>query len=405
MSDSTPQNKQYRPSLICFLIARISMASANQLIAIAIGWQIYELTQSAFYLGLVGLMQFIPLILLTLFAGYAADRYNRKMIIGIAYAIQICNFFLLAYSSDQGTVTPHMLLFAAFLAGAANSMGGPSMQSLLPNIVPTEIFPKAAAWNASGFQVATILGPAMGGILYVWGAHVVYATAGCVMVVALGAMMILKVGERQIHREPVTLKTMLAGISFIKSRPVILGAISLDLFAVLFGGATALLPIYASTILHVGSEGLGMLRAAPAVGALLVSFVLAKKPIERKVGIRMFTAVIFFGAATIVFALSKSFALSAIALFILGGCDVISVVIRSTLVQLQTPDEMRGRVSSVNQIFIGTSNQLGEFESGVTAAWFGTVPAAIIGGCGTVIIVLLWMKLFPELRKKDRFLN
>lgn len=405
MNDKNLTDAVYQPSLICFLVARICAATANQLIAIAIGWQIYTITQSALYLGLVGLMQFIPLILFTLFAGYAADRFNRKWIVSIAFCIQICNFMLLAYLSFQGAVSAHMLLIAAFLAGTANSMGGPSMQSLLPHIVPAEIFPKAAAWNASGFQAATIIGPALGGLLYAIGAHVVYATAGCIIVVALCAMIILKVRTREVSKEPVTIRTMLAGISFIKSRPVILGAISLDLFAVLFGGATALLPIYAATILNVGSEGLGILRAAPALGALLISFLMARKPIERKVGISMFSAVIVFGIATIVFALSKSFIVSIIALFVLGASDVVSVVIRSTLVQLQTPDEMRGRVSSVNQIFIGTSNQLGEFESGITAAWFGAVPAAIIGGCGTLFVVLLWMKLFPTLRKKDRFMD
>lgn len=390
-------------SFIFFLISRISSAVAAQLIAVAIGWQMYAITKSTFYLGFIGLMQFIPMLLMTLFAGYAADHFNRKIIVFICeFCLGFC-FLFLGLSSHFGFIDKNSLLAVAFVIGAVNSLNGPSLQSLLPGIVGKEQFPKATAISASGFQAATILGPALGGILYALGANIVYFTAaGCVLV---GSAVILQIHlqPREINRDPVTLHSLLAGVRFIKGNPVILGSISLDLFAVLFGGATALLPVYASDILHIGSFGLGVLRAAPALGALLVSLYLSSRPIGHKVGIRMFTAVMIFGLATIVFAVSRSFWLSFAALVVLGGADVVSVVIRSSLVQLKTPDEMRGRVSSVNLIFIGTSNQLGEFESGITAGFFGAQPAAIIGGIGTICVVLLWMKIFPTLRKMDTY--
>ena len=397
LQKQTAPNKN--TSLAFFLTSRISAAVAAQLIAVAVGWQMYELTKSAFYLGLVGLMQFIPMLLMTLFAGYAADHFNRKFIVFFCeLCLGLC-FLFLGLSNLLGFIDKNTLLGAAFIIGAVNALNGPSLQSLLPGIVEKEKFTKATALNASGFQFATIIGPALGGILYALGAGVVYFTAaGCVFIGCV-VILFIRVKTRTVSREPVTVHSLLAGVSFIKRRPVILGSVSLDLFAVLFGGATALLPVYASTILHIGSFGLGVLRAAPAIGALFVSFFLSRRPVSNKVGIKMFTAVMIFGLSTIVFAVSSSFWLSFAALVVLGGADVVSVVIRSTLVQLNTPDEMRGRVSSVNQVFIGTSNQLGEFESGTTAAFFGTQPAAIIGGIGTICVVLLWMKLFPALRK------
>lgn len=403
MTKNPMRKSIYSLSLNLFLISRIATTLANQIITIAFGWQIYELTNSAFYLGLVGLMQFIPMILMTLFAGYAADHFNRKMIICICNITQVICFLLLAFASLYGAIYTAVILAAAFTVGLIDAFYRPSMQSLLPDIVQAEDFPKAAALSASGLQIASIIGPALGGLLYAFGTYIVYSAAALFVGISAGVILFIKVSARNLKKEPVTVKSLFADFNYIKSRPIILGAVSLDLFAVLLGGATALLPVYASTILHIGAEGLGVLRSAPAIGALFISLYLARKPIERKVGISMFIAVICFGLATIVFALSRSFYLSLAALIILGASDVVSVVIRSTLVQLQTPNEMRGRVSSINQVFIGTSNQLGEFESGITASLFGTVPAVLIGGIGTIGIVLLWMKLFPSLRKTDTF--
>lgn len=396
-------NKTSRPSLFCFLISRVASAFAAQMIAVAVGWQMYALTKSTFYLGLVGLMQFMAMLLMTLPAGYVADHFNRKLVVFFCeITLSLCYVFL-GVSSFMGNINKNTLLIAAFVIGGVNALNGPSFQSLLPQIVEKSVFPRATALNASGFQAATIIGPAVGGLLYGFGAQIVYIVSAASIAIGCSFILFVKVSSNENSREPVTIRSLLAGVSFIKGRPVILGAISLDLFAVLFGGATALLPVYASTILHIGSVGLGVLRSAPAVGAFIVSFFLTRRPVRHKIGIKMFTAVIIFGLATICFALSKSIYLSFIALLILGASDVVSVVIRSSLVQLQTPDSMRGRVSSVNQVFVGTSNQLGEFESGITASLFSTVPAALIGGIGTICVVAIWMKIFPALRKMDNY--
>ncbi|MDR3540419.1 MAG: MFS transporter [Desulfosporosinus sp.] len=393
-------------SLTFLMISRVSNSLAFQMLAVAVGWQMYSLTQSAFYLGLVGLVQFLPMILLTLVVGHVADRYDRKLIITFSQIIESLAVFFLAFGCYQGRINKESILIIMFFIGAANSFQGPPMQALLPNIVSKEAFPKAAAVMASAFQFSVIIGPGLGGILYSFGPGVVYTLVGTLLFVSSIVILFITVRKEEASEaakpEPKSLKTLFAGISFIKSKPVILGAISLDLFAVLFGGATALLPIYASKILNVGSFGLGALRSAPAVGALLMAVFLARNPLKKKVGRTMFIAVIVFGIATIMFAISTSFIISILALFILGASDVISVVIRSTFVQMETPDNMRGRVSSVNQLFIGTSNQLGEFESGLTATLFGTVPAVLIGGIGTIVVVALWMKLFPELLHIDK---
>ncbi|MDR3586258.1 MAG: MFS transporter [Desulfosporosinus sp.] len=392
------QNK----SLIILLTSRVSTALAFQMLAVAVGWQMYSLTQSAFYLGLVGLVQFLPMILLTLVVGHVADRYDRKLIISLSQIVESLAVFFLAFGCYHGWINKESLLILMFFIGAANSFQGPPMQALLPNIVSKETFPRAAALMASAFQFSVIIGPGLGGILYSFGPGVVYTLVGALLFLSSIVILFILARKEDVKQESKSLKTLFAGISFIKSRPVILGAISLDLFAVLFGGATALLPIYASKILNVGSFGLGALRSAPAVGALLMAAFLAKNPLKKKVGRTMFIAVIFFGISTIMFAISTSFIISLLALFVLGASDVISVVIRSTFVQIETPDNMRGRVSSVNQLFIGTSNQLGEFESGLTATLFGTVPAVLLGGIGTIVVVALWMKLFPELLHIDK---
>jgi len=390
-------------SLRRLMVARVSTNFAYQMLTVAIGWQMYSLTQSAFYLGLVGLVQFLPMLFLSLFVGHASDRYDRRKIITISQTIQSFFILILAFGSFSGWITKETFLLIIFLIAVAHSFEGPPMQALLPNIVSKEIFPRASALMSSVSEFAVIIGPAVGGILYSFGPTLIYALVGALYFVSGTLISQISVKKEEFKPEPASIKSLFAGISFIKSKPIILGAISLDLFAVLFGGATALLPIYASSILMIGSFGLGVLRSAPAIGALLMSAYLAKNPLKHNVGKTMFTAVIFFGLSTIVFALSKSVIISFLALFVLGASDVISVVIRSTLVQLETPDNMRGRVSSVNMIFIGTSNQLGEFESGTTAALFGTVNAAFIGGIGTIIVVLLWMKLFPSILHVDKF--
>ncbi|MFW2489068.1 MFS transporter [Clostridium chromiireducens] len=390
-------------SLRRLMVARVSTNFAYQMLTIAIGWQMFSLTKSAFYLGLVGLVQFLPMLFLSLFVGHASDRYDRRKIITLSQTIQSLFILILAFGSFSGWITKERFLLIIFLIAVAHSFEGPPMQALLPNIVSREVFPRASALMSSVSEFAVIVGPAVGGILYSFGPTLIYALVGTLYLTSGTLISQISIKKEEFKPEPASIKSLFAGISFIKSKPIILGAISLDLFAVLFGGATALLPIYASSILMIGSFGLGVLRSAPAIGALLMSAYLAKNPLKHNVGKTMFTAVIFFGISTIVFALSKSVIISFLALFVLGASDVISVVIRSTLVQLETPDNMRGRVSSVNMIFIGTSNQLGEFESGTTAALFGTVNAAFIGGIGTIIVVLLWMKLFPSILHVDKF--
>jgi MFS family permease len=383
-----------------FWTARIASGFAYQILAVAVGWQIYALTGSAFYLGLVGLAQFLPMFLLTLVVGHVADKYDRRKVLRICQTVQGLGGLVLALASFAGWIGEIGLIAVVFVLGAARAFETPTGQALMPNLVGPDILPKAIAWSTSTAQTAFIAGPALGGFLYTAGPTAAYIVVGSLFLAAAGFVGFIRVEPRQATTEERRgLSTVFAGIGFIRSKRAILGAISLDLFAVLLGGATALLPIFAREIFSTGPWGLGFLRASPAVGALLMSLLLARFPVRRKVGRTMFIAVIIFGIGTIGFGLSTSFILSMIALALLGGADVISVVIRQSLVQIQTPDEMRGRVNAVNAMFIGTSNQLGEFESGMTAAWFGAVPAVLIGGVGTIAIALLWMYLFPELRR------
>lgn len=384
-----------------FCSARLASVIAYQMLGVAFGWQIYAITGSPLYLGLVGLAQFLPMFLLTLVVGHVADRYDRRTVIRACQTVEGLTAAALAVGCLGHWVNWEVILVLAFLLGAARAFEYPTMQALAPGLVPVHLFPRAAAFSASASQTAAILGPALGGLLYGLGPGVVYGAAA-VLFVAAGFFIFLIPGSSQpTKQEPATLRSLFAGISFIRSRPVILGAISLDLFAVLLGGATALLPVYARDILGTGPWGLGFLRSAPAVGALVMSIFLANNPLRQKVGRTMFIAVALFGLLTVIFALSTSFWLSLGILVALGAADVISVVIRSSLVQIQTPDEMRGRVSAVNSMFIGTSNQLGEFESGLTAAWFGVVPAVLIGGIGTIVVVAAWAALFPQLLQTD----
>lgn len=414
------QTNRKRP-LLLYLVTIVTLAFGGQMIAVSVGWQMYALTKSAFYLGLVGLIQFIPMIVMTLFAGYIADHFDRKVIVCLSGAGLCACYLFLGVSSYLGVLRAGSLLAAAFAVGALNALNGPSLQSLLPNIVPKAQLTKATASKTSCFQAATIIGPALGGFLYAAGAHIVYFVSAAIVLAGCTAILGVRVAARQTDAarktdaageadavsgtdsRSVSAGALFAGVRYIREHPVVLGAISLDLFAVLFGGATALLPIFASSILHTGAFGLGVLRSAPAFGAFLVSFYLARRPFTHHVGVTMFAAVAVFGLATVWFALSRSLTMSFIALLVLGAADVVSVVVRSTLVQLQTPNAMLGRVNSINQLFIGTSNQLGEFESGLTAAWFGAMPAALLGGIGTICIVFVWMKLFPPLRRMDTY--
>ena len=384
-----------------FLCARAATFMAFQMLGVAVGWQIYALTGSAMYLGLVGLAQFMPMFLLTIVVGHVADRYDRRLVTRACQTVEGLAVGFLALASFGGWQSEGGILVIIFIVGAARAFEGPTMQALLPALVPLQLIPRATAWSASATQTATIIGPALGGFLYAFGPTTVYAIAGILFLVASEFVALIRIERMPLKHEPITIRSLFAGISFIRSRREILGAISLDLFAVLLGGATALLPIYARDILVTGPWGLGLLRSAPAVGALMMSVVLARCPLERRVGRTMFIAVTVFGMATIVFALSTSFILSIVSLAALGASDVISVVIRQSLVQIRTPDDMRGRVSAVNSMFIGTSNQLGEFESGITAAIFGVVPAVLIGGIGTTIVVILWLRFFPQLAQID----
>jgi len=394
---------RHRPFFL-FICARWASIAAFQMQGVAVGWQIYAITGSAWYLGLVGLAQFLPMFLLTLLVGHVADRFDRRRVASVCQIVEGLAAALLAIGSFSGWLTKENILVIVFVAGAARAFEGPAMQAMVPSLVPPHMIPRAVAWSAAALQIASILGPALGGFLYALGSTTVYATTSALFLAASIFIAVIRLSvttKRQ--KGPLTLQALFAGITFIRCRPTILGAISLDLFAVLLGGATALLPIYARDILITGPWGLGLLRSAPGVGALAMSFYLASHPLRHRVGKIMFAAVGVFGAATIVFAISTSFFLSLFTLVILGAADVISVVIRAALVQIQTPDEMRGRVGAVNSMFIGTSNQLGEFESGATAAWFGAVPAVLIGGIGTIIVVLLWMRLFPQLLRTESF--
>lgn len=385
-----------------YLGTRFLSTLALQMVSVAVGWQVYDLTGDPLHLGMVGLVQFVPALLSALPAGHVADRFDRRRVLLVCLLVEtLCLSGLLALSLMTAPPLEALLAVLAVM-GATRAFIQPASQSLVPHLVPTELFPRAVAWTSSAFQTAVIAGPALGGALYVFGVTTVYAVAAIMMTLAAVAISRLKV-RLVVHAATETgLGGLLAGIRYVWTRKDILGAVSLDLFAVLLGGATALLPIYARDILHVGPVGLGLLRSAPAVGAALMAFWLAHHPLERLAGVRMFQAVGVFGLATVAFGLSSNFWLSLAALTVLGGSDMISVVVRQTLVQARTPDEMRGRVSAVNFVFIGASNELGEFESGVTAALFGTVPAVVIGGLGTLAVAALWAWKFPTLRKVDR---
>ena len=389
-----------------YQVERFCVVAGLEMQSVAVGWQVYEITRRPLDLGLVGLAQFLPNVLLFLLAGHAADRFSRKNLLLICnLGFAACSAVLIEISQRSPRNMNVRAIFAALvLLGIVRSFNAPAGRSLLPALVPTELFPTAVAWNATTYQAATILGPAIGGLLYVLfrGPAGVYATSVAACAVATIALARMNVRSAPRPREEVSLRTVLAGLHYIWTHRAILGSISLDLFAVLLGGSVALLPVYAREILHTGPWGLGLLRAAPGAGATIMAILLAYSPLRRRVGAIMLWCVAAFGVFTIVFGISHSLTLSLLALVLVGATDMVSIVVRGTLVQIATPDEVRGRVNAVDMIFIGASNELGEFESGLTAHWFGTVPAVILGGAGTLIVVGLWAWMFPELRKVDK---
>jgi MFS family permease len=388
------------PGFVLFQVARFLVVSAVEMQAVAVGWQVYEITKRPLDLGYVGLAQFLPAILLFPISGHTSDRFERRNVLSACYAGYALCFALLLALTRRGIPSVVPIYVVLVVIGIVRSFNGPASRSILPQLVSEEHFANAVAWNATIFQAATILGPSFGGILYAafGGPSVVYGIAGVTAIGAMIATFYIKPEVKARPREPMSLKTLFAGLHFIRNNKLILGAISLDLFAVMLGGAVALLPVYAREILHTGPWGLGLLRTAPGVGAALMALVVAHWPLRGKSGPKLFWAVGGFGIFTIIFGLSRSLTLSLIALLLAGASDMISVIIRATLTLLATPDKMRGRVTAVDMIFIGTSNEFGQFESGITAQWFGTVPAVVLGGIGTLLVVTLWAWWFPELR-------
>ena len=392
---------QHRPFLL-YLWARGFSKFAQQIGVVAVGWQVYELTDSAFYLGMIGLTQFVPVAVLVFIAGHAADRFDRQRVLQFCQMANATTAAFLVWGTFGGWLTAPHIFFAVAWLGVSNAFEAPAAAALLPGVAPEGRFQKATAVSMGIFQLATISGPALGGFAYAVSPGTPYAIMTAFWLLSSLLNGAIRLQRPVVAKEPPTLSSLFAGVGFVRRDPALWGTLSLDLFAVLLGGATALLPIYAKDILHTGPWGLGLLRGAPAAGALLMTVVLARYSIHRRVGMRMFQAVILFGVATVVFGFSEIIWVSVIALTIMGAADVVSMVIRSSLVQLRTPDAMRGRVSSVNFLFINASNQLGEFRSGTMAALVGAMPSVVIGGVGTVIVALLWMKLFPSLRNIER---
>jgi MFS family permease len=389
------------PAFTLYEAARFFIVAALEMQSVAVFWQIYEITHRALDLGYVGLAQFLPGLLLFLVSGHAADRFNRRKLLIACYSgFALCSALLLATSlRHYRNVGP--IYAVIVLLGVVRSFNGPVGRALLPQLVREEHFQNAVAWHSTIFNSATILGPSLGGLIYALahGPSAVYGTSLACAVMAAVATTRIRFESPPRAREPVNLKTVLAGVSYIWNHKIVLGSISLDLFAMLLGGAVALLPVYARDILHIGPWGLGILRSAPGVGAGAMAILIAYRPLKTRIGVTLLWCVGAFGAFTIIFGLSHSLVLSLIALIFVGASDMVSVVIRATLVQIATPDAMRGRVNAVDMIFIGASNELGWFESGLTAHWFGTVPSVVLGGIGTLVVTGLWVWFFPALRK------
>ena len=393
---------EQRP-FVLFWLARLAATTGYQMLALLIGWKIYALTGSAFDLGLVGLIQFVPAVVLTLLIGHAADRYDRRTIVRVAQIVYAVAALMITAALIAGVLTRDLLFAVVFMIGCARAFDMPTGHSLVPSLVPPKLLARAVAAWSSANQVAVISGPALGGLIYAFNPVIVSALCTVFFTAAVVFVTYVRPRSQPQSREPPTLRSALTGFAFIRHRPRLLGVISLDLFVILLGGATALLPVYAKDILNSGPIGLGLLRSAPAAGALLTTIVLSHYPIERWIGPAMFASVAIFGIATVAFGLSTWMPLSLVALAVLGASDSISVVIRFTLVQIETPEDKRGRVSAVNYLFVGSSNTLGDFESGTVAAWLGAVPAVLIGGFGSLLIAGLWMLFFPTLRRIDRY--
>ena len=406
-ASTAPSAEAFQPrsrDLRLYLSVRFATSFGTQIQSVAVGLQVYDLTRDPVALGYVGLAIFLPMFLLVLPAGDMADRVDRRVMLIASYLVQILASFLLLALTLMGVTEMWMYYAAIVFLGVALGMSQPAVQSFLPFLVPLERLPQAIAWNSTAYRTATIAGPAVGGVLYEFGPQVNYMICVALYIYTVLAMWNLRIRVREgTSAGSTALERIAEGISYIRKRPIIFGAISLDLFAMFLGGATALLPIYAQDILEVGPIGLGFLRTAPSAGAAIVAVVLARRQIERHAGLWMFACVALFGAATAVFGLSKNYYLSLLALVVVGGADMVSVYVRSAMIQLATPDHMRGRVGSLNSLFVGASNELGEFRAGMTAGAVGTVPAVVIGGVGAVVVVGLWMRLFPELRQVDRF--
>jgi MFS family permease len=385
------------------MLARFLTTSSSEMQSVAVGWQIYEITHRPLDLGLVGLAQFLPGICLFLLAGQAADRIARNKILQVCYASFSCCSLLLLGLTIHGISSPYPIYLVLLLNGTVRAFNAPAGQAMLPLLVNTEDFPNAVAWSSSIFQTATIVGPMIGGAIYgITGSPVaVYTSAAIAYLLAFLCFRTIKFRAVERSVETPSSAMVFDGLRYIWQNKLIFGAISLDLFAVLLGGAIALLPVYAREILKIGALGLGILRSAPGVGAVAMAIVVAHWPLRRRAGIAMLTCVFAFGVFTIVFGISHNVALSLIMLVLLGASDMVSVIVRHTMIQLATPDNMRGRVSAVNTVFIGASNEIGQFESGLTASWFGTIPAVVLGGVGTMAIVLAWAWMFPTLRRVD----
>jgi MFS family permease len=385
-----------------YQVARMLVVLGLEMQSVGVAWQVYELTRRPLDLGYVGLIQFAPAVLLMLIVGHTADRFDRRIIMLFCFSgYAICATLLFLYTTQGAQpLQAHRIFLILALLGVARAFSAPTSQAMLPTLVPDVHFQNAVAWSSSIFQLATIAGPAIAGVIYAVGRGpaTIYATSATLFLcgIVLVAFMHIRLGR--LEKRNISMETMLAGFKYVWKEKIVLGSISLDLFAVLLGGAVALLPVYADQILHVGARGLGVMRATPAIGAAIMGGLLAARPLRKKSGIIMFTCVAIFGTATIIFGLSRNFYLSLVMLAAIGASDMVSVVIRGTLVQINTPPDMRGRVSAVNMLFIGTSNEFGEFESGVTAQWLGAVRAVVIGGVGTLAVVATWLGLFPELR-------
>ena len=393
---------QQRP-FVLFWLARLVSTIGYQMLTLTIGWQIYEITNSAFDLGLVGLIQFVPAVVLTLLIGHAADRYDRRVIVRAAQGVYVLAAVIVTAALLMGVLGRDLLFAVVFMIGSARAFEMPTAHALAPTLVPPPLIPRAVAAWTSANQTAVICGPALGGLIYALSPVMVGVVCLAFFTCSITLVNFVRSQGPPIKREPPTFASVFAGFEYIRSRRRLLGVITLDLFVVILGGATALLPIYARDILSVGPIGLGLLRSAPAAGALITSLVLARHPVERHIGRKMFAVVGVFGVTTIVFGLSTWFPLSLLSLAMLGASDAVSIVIRFTLVQIETPDEKRGRVSAINYLFVGSSNTLGEFESGLVAAWLGAVPSVVIGGLGSLMVATVWMVLFPDLRRIDRY--